>query len=108
MAPLIDRAAKKTPGGGLLVAVDDAAFRQVVRRHLHIDPVAGQDANRKPPHFTRREAEDCVSIFEFNPKLGVRERLGDGTFLLDGFLFGQTVRSQGCKGVADDLFASTA
>ena len=77
---------------GLLVAVHYTTLRQVVRGHLHIDTVTGQDANRKPPHFTRGEAKNSISIFEFNAELGVRESFGDGTFLLDGLLFGQVVR----------------
>ena len=77
---------------GLLVAVHDATLRQVVRRHLHVHAITGQDANREPPHFARREAENGKAIFEFNAELGVGERFGDRSFLLDRLLFGQVFR----------------
>ena len=77
---------------GLLVAVHDATLRQVIRRHLHVHAITGQDANREPPHFARREAENRKAIFKFNAELGVWERFGDSPFLLDGLLFGQVVR----------------
>src|SRR5690606_25404359 len=70
-----------TRTGRLLVPVDDTPLGQVVRRHLDVDAVAGEDADEELPHLAGEEAEDGVTVVELDAELGVGEGLGDDAFL---------------------------
>ena len=70
---------------------ENASLGEVVRGHDDIDPVAGDDADEVLPHLAGEQAEDRVPIVEFDPKLRVGERFGDGALLLDTFLLSHIV-----------------
>src|SRR4051812_7576891 len=65
------------------MAVHDARAVEVVRRDLDPHPVAGEDADAKPPHLPGHVAQDLVAVVELHPEHGVRERLDDLAFELD-------------------------
>src|ERR1700712_79925 len=69
---------------GSLVAVDDSAARQVVGRELHDDLVLGEDSDVVLTHLAADVREDLVPVLELDPEHGVRERLDDRAFDLDG------------------------
>src|SRR5690606_25717884 len=71
-----------------LVAVDEPPLREVVRRELDGDLVAGEDLDEVLPHLPREPAEDAVPALELDAELGVRERIGDDPLLLDGAFLG--------------------
>src|SRR5439155_16800577 len=75
------------PGGstrdGLLVAVDDPAAIEVVRRELDLHPVAGEDTNAVAPHLPGRVAERLVAAVEGNPEITVPQSLDDLAVELD-------------------------
>lgn len=70
-----------------LVAVDDAAFREIIRRHLDIDTVPWNDADEELPHLAGEQAEDLMSVIQLDAKLSVRKCVRYHPFLFDGFLF---------------------
>src|SRR5262245_56667444 len=63
-----------------LVAVGDATAGQVVRRELHLDPVAGEDADVVHPHLAGDVREHLVAVVELDAEHGVRQRLDDRAF----------------------------
>src|SRR4029450_1066345 len=63
--------------------VDDPAARQVVRRELDVDPVAGQDLDPVAPHLPGRVAEGLVAVVEEDLVHAVAEGLDDLPFELD-------------------------
>src|SRR5256885_4261929 len=73
-----------------LVAIDDAAARQVVRRHLDRDLVARQDLDEVHPHLARDVGQQPVAVLQLHAKRRVRERLDHGAFDLDALFFRQT------------------
>src|SRR3954466_3859886 len=74
-----------------LVAVDDPAPGEVVRRELHDDPVLRQDADVVLAHLAADVRENAVPVGELDPEHGVRERLDDAALDLDGpFLLGHS------------------
>src|SRR5450631_2061066 len=56
--------------GGLLVAVDDATPREVVRAQLHHHPVLGEDPDVVLAHLSRDVGEHLVAVRELHPKHG--------------------------------------
>src|SRR5690606_4555927 len=87
----------------LLHAVGDATLGQVVWSHLDLDAIAGQDADVVLAHATGDVGDDLVPILQADPEGGVRQRLDDGAFKLDGIVFRHAfpmcaVRGQGVKG----------
>src|SRR5438093_11217803 len=62
----------------LAVAVDDAAARQVVRRKLDADAVAGRDADEIATHAAGSVGDELVAVLELNLEHRVRESLRDG------------------------------
>src|SRR5919197_2934285 len=73
-------------GQDLLVAVDDPATRQVVRRQLHHDPVVREDADVVHAHLAADVCQDLVAVLELDLEHGVRQRLDDSALDLDGTL----------------------
>src|SRR5256885_454782 len=62
----------------LAVAVDDAAARQVVRRKLDADAVAGRDADEVATHAAGSVGDELVAVLELNLEHRVRGSLRDG------------------------------
>src|SRR6266849_10979859 len=69
--------------GGLLVAVDDPAAVEVVRRELDLHPVAGEDTDAIAPHLPGRVAERLVAAVEGDPEITVPQSLDDLAVELD-------------------------
>ncbi len=76
----------------LLTAVNDPALRQVVGRQFNGHLVTGKDTNVIFSHLARNMSSHNVAIFEFYSKCRVRKSLGNDTFHLNGFFFGQGLR----------------
>jgi len=74
----------------LLVAVGDAAPREVVRGDLHDDPVTREDADVVHPDLARDGAEDGLSVLELNVEHGVGQGLDDLALKLDCVLLAQS------------------
>jgi hypothetical protein len=94
------RAAKHGEGNpsgvdyGLLVAVDDPAAGEIVGTQFNDNTVIGQDPDVVHPHLPADVSENLVPVVELDPEHGVRERLDDGAFDLDGpFFFGHVLRA---------------
>jgi hypothetical protein len=71
------------PAPRLLVAVDDPAAVQIVRRQLDLDPVTGEDPDAVTPHLAGGVAEGLVPAVERDPEIAVPERLDDLAVELD-------------------------
>src|SRR5947209_10016939 len=75
------------PGGStrdeLLVAVDDPAAIEVVRRELDLHAVAGEDTDAIAPHLPGRIAERFVAAVESDPEITVPQSLDDLAVELD-------------------------
>src|ERR1700712_3744381 len=69
---------------GSLVAVDDPAARQVVRRQLHDDLVLGEDSDVVLTHLPADVCQDLVPVLELAPEHRVGQGLDDPTLDLDG------------------------
>src|SRR6202795_5107043 len=63
--------------GELLVAVDDPAAVEVVRRELDLHPVAREDTDAITPHLPGRISERLVATVECNPEITVPQSLDD-------------------------------
>ena len=59
----------------LFLPVNDPAFRQVIRRKFHFNPVAGKYLNMIDAHLAGNNAEDYFSGRYFNPESRVRKGL---------------------------------
>ena len=68
---------------GLLVTVDDAAARQIVRRELDGDAITGEDADEILAHLAGDMGEHLMLVIELDPKHGVGQRLDDRAHYLD-------------------------
>jgi NhaP-type Na+/H+ or K+/H+ antiporter len=66
-----------------LVAVDDAAAGQVVRRQLDHHPVLGEDPDVVLTHLAADVCEDPVSVLQLHAEHRVRQGLDDPAFDLD-------------------------
>src|SRR5207247_4696467 len=71
----------------LAVAVNDAAARQVVRRELDADAVAGRDADEVAPHAAGRVRDELVAVLELHLEHRVRVSLREGGVNYDSLLF---------------------
>src|SRR5215469_12933287 len=71
----------------LLEAEGDPALGQVVRRHLDIDPVAGEDTDAVLAHLARRMREDDVVVVELDPEHRVGQELGHRSREFDQLFF---------------------
>ena len=64
----------------LLLAKDDARLREVVRRQLDLDFVAGHDPNEVLPHLARNVSEHVAVSREVDAEHRARQDLCDGPF----------------------------
>ena len=64
--------------GWLLVAVDDAAAGEVVRRELHDDSVLGEDPDVVLPHLAADVGKHAVAVRQLDAEHRVGQRLDDG------------------------------
>src|SRR5579872_5513700 len=71
----------------LLEAEGDPALGQVVRRHLDIDPIAGEDTDAVLAHLARRMREDDVVVVELDPEHRVGQELGHRSGELNQLFF---------------------
>src|SRR5690606_16961206 len=78
---------------GSLVAVGDPTAGEVVGGQLHLDAIAGEDADVVHAHLSRDVGQHLVAVLELDPEHGVRERLDDRSLENDRVFFGL---SQGC------------
>src|SRR5688572_21082402 len=60
----------------LFVSVCDSAARQVIRREVHRDPVALENADVVLPHFAAHVGEHLVAVFELYAERRVGQHLG--------------------------------
>src|SRR5947209_1496642 len=63
--------------------VDDAAAREIIRRDLDFDAVAGDDADEVLAHAAGDVGDDFVPVVQLDAELRVGERLFDAAFGLD-------------------------
>jgi hypothetical protein len=73
-----------------LVPESDAAPREVVRRDLEGNAIAGEHTDAKPSHLARDSGVDIVSVVHLHTEGRVGENFSDGTFELDCFFLGHT------------------
>jgi hypothetical protein len=69
------------------VPESDPAARQVVRRDLDRDPIAGEDADAESAHVAAERRKHVVAIGQLHPERCVREHLGDRAFQLNRVFF---------------------
>ena len=74
---------------GLLVAVGDAAAREVVGRDLHDDLVAREDSDVVHPDLSRDGAENGLTVLELHVEHSVRQGLDDPALEFDCVLLAQ-------------------
>src|SRR5258707_3234390 len=72
----------------LLVAVDDAAARQIVRRKLHGYFVSRENTNKILAHLAGNVRQHLMLVFQLHPKHGVRHRLDHRGHYFHGVLPG--------------------
>src|SRR5216684_5273270 len=72
----------------LLVAVDDAAARQIVRRKLHGYFVSRENTNKIFAHLAGNVRQHSMLVFQFHAKHGVGQRLDHRGHHFDGVLLG--------------------
>src|ERR1700730_13736609 len=72
----------------LLVAVDDAAACQIVRRKLYGYFVSRENTNKIFAHLAGNVRQHLMLIFQLHAKHGVRQRLDDRGHYFDGVLLG--------------------
>src|SRR6516225_4982680 len=71
----------------LLVAVNDPATRQIIRRKLDGYFVSRQNADEILAHLPGNVRQDLVLVFQFYAEHGVRKRLDHGCHDFNGILF---------------------
>jgi hypothetical protein len=90
------------------MAIDDATFREIVRRNLDVDPVAWKYSDSMPAHTPGDVGEDRVTVFELYGKGRTRKDLLDAADRLDRTLLGE-LRGRARFGLAaNGLFDSVA
>src|SRR5229473_3062658 len=72
----------------LLVAVDDAAARQIVRRKLHGYFVSRENTNKIFAHLAGNVRQHLMLVFQLHAKHGVGQRLDHRGHYFDGVLLG--------------------
>src|SRR5258708_5295206 len=72
----------------LLVAVDDAAARQIVRRKLHGYFVSRENTNKILAHLAGNVRQHLMFVFQLHAEHGVWQRLDDRLPHFDGVLLG--------------------
>ena len=83
-------------GGGLLVAVDDAAPGQVVGGKLHDDPVLGQDADVVLPHLAADVGKHLMTVLQLNAEHRIGQGLDHAALDLDGAVFLAHILTDSC------------
>jgi len=71
------------PAAELLVAVNDPAAVQIVRRELDLDPVTGKDPDAITPHLAGGVTEGLVPAVERDSEVAVPQGLDDLAVELD-------------------------
>src|SRR5579862_3125591 len=71
----------------LLVPVHDPAAGQVVGAELHDHAVVGQDPDVVHPHLPADMGENLVPVVQLHAEEGIRERLDNRAFDLNGAVF---------------------
>src|SRR5689334_8500076 len=84
----------------LLVPVHDPPATQVVGAELYDHPVVRQDADVVHPHFPADMSENLVPVVQLHPEEGIRERLDNRAFNLNGAVFLGHVLRASLYGVA--------
>ncbi len=69
----------ETESEGLLVTVSDASLREVIRRHLEGDAIAGQNADAIAPQFAGQVSENGAVLIELNAEESAGEFFDYGT-----------------------------
>src|SRR5262245_32165731 len=77
----------KKGGKDLPTAVNDPSTAQVVGGNLHLDPIAGNDADEVLAHSAGDMGYDLVAVVQFDAKLRVGQRLFDAALHFNGFFF---------------------
>ena len=67
--------------------VSDAAFGEIVRRHLDGDAITRQNADPVAAKFARQMSKDNAFRIQLNTKLTGRELLNHGSRYFDAILF---------------------
>src|SRR6195952_78606 len=84
----------------LLVAVDDASTRQVIRRELHDYPVLRKDSDVVLAHLAADVGENAVPVLQLNAKHRVGQRLDDLALDLNSPVFFRHVLRDPGSGLA--------
>ena len=82
---LAESATKRSPPGARWLArylfpEDDPAFRQIVRRHFHMDTVTHDRSDAVAPHLAGRVGDDPGVILQRHPKSAIGQYLVDDAF----------------------------
>src|SRR5690242_8583507 len=80
------------PHAGSTHPVGDAALGQVVRRHFHLDLVAGEDSDVVLAHAARNVSSHDVPVFQLHAEHGVGQGFLHRTFHFDDVVFGHGLR----------------
>jgi hypothetical protein len=86
LAHLLD--ARSYLHGFLLVAIGDPTSAEVVGRDLHLDTVAGEDADPVHAHLPGAVGEDGVAVLQLDTEHGIGERFSDRPLKHDRIFLG--------------------
>src|SRR6056297_1724923 len=75
----------------LLEAIVDAALGEVVRRHLDLHLVAGQNTNAVLAHLSCRVRDDLMAVLEFDPECRVRQQFLHDAGEFEKFFLGHVI-----------------
>src|SRR6266851_5044819 len=87
-APCLLCGSLKAAATVLLVAVDDAAARQIVGRKFHRYFVSRQDPNKIFAHLAGNVRQHLMLVFQLHAKHGIGQRLDHRSHDFDGVLIG--------------------
>src|SRR3954447_26493135 len=65
----------------------DATAREIVRRHLDGDAIAGENPDAESPHLPRSRGEQLVSVLEIDAEHRAPQNVGDDALHLDRSFF---------------------
>src|SRR5207237_8234073 len=85
-APALGEIAGPNQDPPLLVAIDDAPARQIVRRKLDGDLVSRQNANKILAHLAGNVRQNLVLVLQLDAEHGVGQRLDDRGHHFNGVL----------------------
>lgn len=72
----------------LLLSIDDARLRQVIRRHFYRHSISNQNANISHPHLSTKMCMHVHSVLQHDAEGHVREEFFDFSVDLDRIFFG--------------------